>query len=350
MAVGSPAMFVALDEFNIDGLSAEEPIDTRAGITGPPAPAVAGSEVVNTASAGNSPADHDTHSTSTSPTVVDAASQSSFQFPLDPSSHWVFQAPPPYDATTAAAPFGSLPTWELPAHRSQDEHQHLAQHQHLSQHLPQHQNEQQHRQHQPYPQPSRNFDAHGRDYHSFAGLRQGDINVPLSPKEHLIRTNITPDLRNTLTLAQQEMLKTIAMPPHLQYQSPKSAGSPDSSLSGGHSKGGGSSPDAAGPSKSGSRKRKSSAEVEDDDDDDDLDGHQPIKKTAHNMIEKRYRTNLNDKIAALRDSVPALRIMSKSARGEDTTEDREELHGLTPAHKLNKATVGLREPPLRGIC
>jgi hypothetical protein len=57
------------------------------------------------------------------------------------------------------------------------------------------------------------------------------------------------------------------------------------------------------------------------------------------MIEKRYRTNLNDKIAALRDSVPSLRIMSKSAKGEDTTGDREELHGLTPAHKLNKATV-----------
>ena len=60
------------------------------------------------------------------------------------------------------------------------------------------------------------------------------------------------------------------------------------------------------------------------------------------MIEKRYRTNLNDKIAALRDSVPSLRIMSKSARGEDTTEDREELHGLTPAHKLNKATVSFK--------
>jgi hypothetical protein len=43
----------------------------------------------------------------------------------------------------------------------------------------------------------------------------------------------------------------------------------------------------------------------------------------------------------LRDSVPSLRIMTKSARGEDTTEDREELHGLTPAHKLNKATVRL---------
>lgn len=57
------------------------------------------------------------------------------------------------------------------------------------------------------------------------------------------------------------------------------------------------------------------------------------------MIEKRYRTNLNDKIAALRDSVPSLRIMTKSARGEDTADDREELQGLTPAHKLNKATV-----------
>lgn len=84
--------------------------------------------------------------------------------------------------------------------------------------------------------------------------------------------------------------------------------------------------------------------MDDDDDEDDLD--HPVKKTAHNMIEKRYRTNLHDKIAALRDSVPSLRIMCKSARGEDTTKDREELHGLAPAHKLNKATVGL---PLRGL-
>jgi hypothetical protein len=129
------------------------------------------------------------------------------------------------------------------------------------------------------------------------------------------------------------------MPPHLQYRSPQSAaGSPDSAASSGHDKGSLSSPDGAGPSKGYSRKRKSSAEVDDDDDDDDLE--QPVKRTAHNMIEKRYRNNLNDKIAALRDSVPSLRIMSKSARGEDTTEDREELHGLTPAHKLNKATVG----------
>lgn len=56
------------------------------------------------------------------------------------------------------------------------------------------------------------------------------------------------------------------------------------------------------------------------------------------MIEKRYRTNLNDKIAALRDSVPSLRIMAGTARlGED--DEEEDLGGLAPAHKLNKATV-----------
>ncbi|KAL2014954.1 hypothetical protein VTK56DRAFT_6727 [Thermocarpiscus australiensis] len=38
------------------------------------------------------------------------------------------------------------------------------------------------------------------------------------------------------------------------------------------------------------------------------------KKTAHNMIEKRYRTNLNDKIARLRDAVPALRAMAQRAK------------------------------------
>lgn len=146
---------------------------------------------------------------------------------------------------------------------------------------------------------------------------------------------------STLTPAQQEQLRNIAMPPHLQYQSPKSEPSqpsPQSSTGEGHKP---LSPD----SKPGSRKRKSSADDDDLDDDEDEDGQQPVKKTAHNMIEKRYRTNLNDKIAALRDSVPSLRVLSKSARGEDTTEDREELHGLTPAHKLNKATVSRRPPP-----
>lgn len=69
----------------------------------------------------------------------------------------------------------------------------------------------------------------------------------------------------------------------------------------------------------------------------------PPKKTAHNMIEKRYRTNLNDKIAALRDSVPALRVMvhrlERQASEEGDEDAEEDLGGLAPAHKLNKATI-----------
>ncbi|KAH7126172.1 hypothetical protein EDB81DRAFT_204195 [Dactylonectria macrodidyma] len=70
----------------------------------------------------------------------------------------------------------------------------------------------------------------------------------------------------------------------------------------------------------------------------------PPKKTAHNMIEKRYRTNLNDKIAALRDSVPALRVMvhrleQPSPEGVEDDLCEEDLGGLAPAHKLNKATI-----------
>ncbi|KAI0870287.1 helix-loop-helix DNA-binding domain-containing protein [Hypoxylon argillaceum] len=127
------------------------------------------------------------------------------------------------------------------------------------------------------------------------------------------------------------------MPTTIPYHSPRSEPSPDSAGGAGKSSMSSSPEGMRDFEKSNTRKRKSSAD--DDEDDEDDDSHQPVKKTAHNMIEKRYRTNLNDKIAALRDSVPSLRIMTKSARGEDTTEDREELHGLTPAHKLNKATV-----------
>jgi len=64
----------------------------------------------------------------------------------------------------------------------------------------------------------------------------------------------------------------------------------------------------------------------------------PVKKTAHNMIEKRYRTNLNDKIAALRDSVPSLRLTEKKDSNGDSVM-QEELGGLEAAQKLNKATI-----------
>lgn len=57
-------------------------------------------------------------------------------------------------------------------------------------------------------------------------------------------------------------------------------------------------------------------------------------KTSHNMIEKKYRTNINSKILALRDAVPSLRV---AAGSKDVS--LADLDGLTPASKLNKASV-----------
>ncbi|TLD05926.1 uncharacterized protein PgNI_08688 [Pyricularia grisea] len=239
-------------------------------------------------------------------------------------SNWpTFEETPPYDAYESTNPFDTL----YPAPQfAQQQWQPPQGAQFHGQPLPQRTLAQQ----QPSGGPS------------VATLSPSDLSPVALQAESV---NLVPSARfqpnpavQPLTLAQQERLKNIAMPAHLQYHSPKSEPSPNSSPSDKEHGDTASSPEATGVSKTSSRKRKSSADDEEDDDDDG-DGSQPVKKTAHNMIEKRYRTNLNDKIAALRDSVPSLRIMSKSARGEDTTEDREELHGLTPAHKLNKATV-----------
>ncbi|KFY32343.1 hypothetical protein V493_00291 [Pseudogymnoascus sp. VKM F-4281 (FW-2241)] len=93
------------------------------------------------------------------------------------------------------------------------------------------------------------------------------------------------------------------------------------------------------------RKRKSSPLTEEDEEDDgtpETPPRPPLKKTAHNMIEKRYRTNLNDKIAALRQSVPSLRATEKTLGGKGSrkmAEMIEDLDGLIPPNKLNKATI-----------
>lgn len=91
------------------------------------------------------------------------------------------------------------------------------------------------------------------------------------------------------------------------------------------------------PKKRGGRKRKVEIEEEQQDENSGSqeDGEPPAKKGSHNVIEKRYRNNLNDKIVELRNSVPSLRAMDRANGGKDT----EDLGGLTPAHKLNKATV-----------
>ncbi|KAF2126933.1 hypothetical protein P153DRAFT_368955 [Dothidotthia symphoricarpi CBS 119687] len=116
------------------------------------------------------------------------------------------------------------------------------------------------------------------------------------------------------------------------HHSPSSLGHGPASSSSAHS-----SPEPI----SSSKKRKASSDSDEPDDSTrsgKKERSQPPKKTAHNMIEKRYRNNLNDKIAALRDSVPSLRVMSRP-NGTEEEDDPEDLEGLTPAHKLNKATV-----------
>lgn len=78
------------------------------------------------------------------------------------------------------------------------------------------------------------------------------------------------------------------------------------------------------------RKRKSTS-----DDDGSVNGmmqdgrKMPKPKRPHNVIEKRYRANLNDKITELRDSVPALRTSKHGSVDEDDA----------PSGKLNKASI-----------
>lgn len=73
-----------------------------------------------------------------------------------------------------------------------------------------------------------------------------------------------------------------------------------------------------------------------------LDASTPAaKKRPHNVIEKRYRANLNEKIAELRDSVPSLRSAQKSKVREAANgdSDDEDLDGLAASNKLNKASI-----------
>ncbi|KAK2731629.1 hypothetical protein FQN55_004547 [Onygenales sp. PD_40] len=64
----------------------------------------------------------------------------------------------------------------------------------------------------------------------------------------------------------------------------------------------------------------------------------PSKKRSHNVIEKRYRANLNDKIAELRDSVPSLRAIAKQRNGlSGQGNDDDDL--ISSSNKLNKASI-----------
>jgi hypothetical protein len=61
------------------------------------------------------------------------------------------------------------------------------------------------------------------------------------------------------------------------------------------------------------------------------------KAAAHNLIEKKYRSNLNEKMTALRDTIPSLRSMA-----ENSPEDADSQGPSRKLNKVSKSPNGMR--------
>lgn len=62
-------------------------------------------------------------------------------------------------------------------------------------------------------------------------------------------------------------------------------------------------------------------------------------KTSHTTIERRYRTNLNARIVALRHAVPALRILDKTQFPDEKVDERGYVDGVKAARKASKGNI-----------
>ncbi|KAF8317165.1 hypothetical protein DL93DRAFT_599622 [Clavulina sp. PMI_390] len=70
-----------------------------------------------------------------------------------------------------------------------------------------------------------------------------------------------------------------------------------------------------------------------------LDGGKGRTKTSHTTIERRYRTNLNERIIALRRAVPALRILERDKFPDERADERGYVDGVKAARKASKGSI-----------
>jgi len=125
--------------------------------------------------------------------------------------------------------------------------------------------------------------------------------TPMSWEEPQVVARQPRNALTSLTAEEEERLMQIAMPPETSPQSPVPAAKERLSAT---------------TPKPKATKRNNAL----------------TKQKSHNLIEKRYRTNLNQKILALRDAVPSLGTVAE-ANDEDDSEAR------SSAPKMNKNTI-----------
>jgi hypothetical protein len=165
--------------------------------------------------------------------------------------------------------------------------------------------------------------------------------LQLGPSERVFESHIQipQDLRrsfhaySSLTEAEEQSLQEIAMP---QLSHIKISSEPSSPLVSHYSPSPSPSPEAE------TRTRKTKKRKPSIDDEDVPIALSQSRKRGHNAIEKRYRTNLNDKINCLREGVPALSKSSSSemkSGDECEDSDAEGVDVKTGQQKYGKAAI-----------
>jgi hypothetical protein len=168
------------------------------------------------------------------------------------------------------------------------------------------------------------------------------IGLPLGLPGTLFPASLQPqqDLRrsfrgfSSLTEAEERDLQNIAMPSRMlsAIKLASEPSSPTSSQSN-HSRSPSPEPET--------RTRKTKKRKSSEDDDEVPSAICQSRKRGHNAIEKRYRTNLNDKINCLRLGIPSLsRRSSSDAKSDEEAEDsNEDMDSKTAQQKYGKAAI-----------